>query len=157
MQWNVYSILKKFASEHHSELLLPILSFIIQKIWFLPSWTVTGFCREQCLAMPFWESKKKIRQNWACTESPVLLLKQSKASGHTGIFQCTLHILLLRMTQFCSLWYTHLQEGLASFPPQLTLCPGQLKSLFKHCQDNKTHFEKAGEKAGEASRLCAFL
>lgn len=39
MQGNMYRILK-FVSEHHSELLLPILSFIIQKIWFLQSWTL---------------------------------------------------------------------------------------------------------------------
>jgi len=127
MQWNTYTILQKVCLRASQRVTAPYPEPQHQRD---PVSAVTARHRpseeNSTWLYPFLEKKKKTkpnknRLNWACTERAVLPSKQPKACAHGGIFQCTLHISLLKMLWFCSHGKLHApsRRRISTFSPQL--------------------------------------
>lgn len=120
--------------------------------------------REQCLVIPLFfffgggNPSNKKRAKLSMHREPVLPLKQSKACAHRGIFSMHPAYFTPKNALFLQpLIHTSSRKRISTFSPQLALCPGQLKGLFKHCQANEKTLRRRGKSCGGLNKLCIFI
>lgn len=152
-----------FARQHHSELRLLFLSFLINKVWFLPSCAVIDHPKRAMLANTLFGGKKK-KNNNNKNQAKLSMHREHNFAFKAIQSMCTQLNFSVHLTYFTPknalilqpVVHTSSRRRISAFPPQLALHPGQLTVFSNTVKLTKKLWEGRGKSCRGLNKLCMF-